>query len=309
MDLAAEPVAPAWAAIGAGLDSAGRGEGEERAPAALRSAGLLEALGAEDRGDVDARIEDGRRDPGSGLIGFGDVLEASVQLRDRVRELIGDGRQPLVLGGDCTVLIGALAGARQALDPARIGLAFVDGHLDFYDGSSSPTGECADTELAIVTGGGPRELAAIAGPVPIVEPGDVIACGYRPEPAPETVPSGEFTLELDLLDPAIEAVEAARIDDPGGLGRRIERRLAARPGRFWLHLDADVLDPNVMPAVSYPEPDGLDWEEVAALIAPLGASAALVGVSVADLNTDLDPEGRCAARLAGLIGAALSQPA
>ncbi len=308
MDLAAES-APAWAAIGAGLDSAGRGEGEERAPAALRSAGLLEAIGAEDRGDLDVRIEDSRRDPKSGLIGFRDVFAASEQLRGAVRGLIVAGRRPLVLGGDCTVLIGALAGARQALD-ARVGLAFVDGHLDFYDGRSSPTGECADTELAIVTGGGPRELAAIAGSTPIVEPSDVIACGYRPEPAPETVPSGEeFTLERDLLDPAIEAVEAVRIDDPGGLGRRIERRLAAHPGRFWLHLDADVLDPKLMPAVSYPEPDGLGWEEATALIAPLGASSALVGVSVADLNTDLDPDGRCAARLAELIAAALNQPA
>lgn len=299
------PSPPRWAAIGAGLDSAGRDQGEERAPRALRAAGLLAELDADDRGDLPVRIADSERDPASGLIGYADVLEASRRLRDDVAAAITEGRRPLVLGGDCTVLVGALAGARVAYAPKRLGLAFVDGHLDFYDGRTSPTGECADADLAIVTGGGPEELAALAGPPPIVDAAEVIVAGYRPEPAPGSVPAGEFTLERDLLDPAIEAIEAATIDDPAGLGERIERRLASGPGRFWLHLDADVLDPEVMPAVSYPEPGGLGWEQAGALIGPLGASAALVGASVADLNTDRDPGGICAARLAALVAAAL----
>ncbi len=305
MASAAEPARPRWAAIGAPLDSAGRSEGEERAPAALRQAGLLDALGATDRGDVAARIREHRRDPETGLIGYPDLLAASEQLRKAVGQVLADGERPLVLGGDCTLLIGALAGARVAEPGAAIGLAFIDGHLDFYDPHSSPTGECADTELAIVTGRGPSGLTGLAGEVPIIEPAGVIVAGYRPEPEPPSATDRPVVLERDLLDPAIEAIEAAAIDDPAALGERIERRLASGPGRFWLHLDADVLDPAAMPAVSYPERGGLSWEQTAMLIAPLGSSPALIGASVADLNSDRDPTGACAERLAALVAAAL----
>jgi arginase len=163
-------------------------------------------------------------------------------------------------------------------------------------------------DLAIVTGGGPPELAGLAGEPPIVDPARVAVAGYRPEPAPGTVPTAGFTLERDLIDPAIGAIEAAEIDDPAGLGTRFERRLSAEAGRFWLHLDVDVIDPEVMPAVSYPEPGGLDLEATLELLRPLGRSGALIGVSVADLNSDLDPDDEYARTLSGLLAAALDQP-
>jgi arginase len=294
-----------WTAIGARLDSAGEAEGEERAPAALRAAGLLAELGADDRGDIEATIATSARDPATGVIGYGDVVAASEELRLAVAAVLARGRRPLVLGGDCTLLIGALAGARARTDGA-LGLAFVDGHLDCYDGRTSPTGECADMDLAIVTGGGPRGLAALGGEAPIVDPADVAVIGFRPDPDPDTIPEGDFTLERDLVDPRIETIEAREVLDPTALGRRIERRLAAVPGGFWLHLDADVLDPEAMPAVSYPEPSGLSWEQCAALLGPLGASPALLGASVADLNSDRDPDGRYARRLTELVAAALA---
>ena len=72
----------------------------------------------------------------------------------------------------------------------------------------------------------------------------------------------------------------------------------------WLHLDLDVLDECVLPAVSYPQPLGLDWDELVALARPLVAAPGLLGVSVADFNPDLDVGGVHAGRvveaLAGL---------
>ena len=294
-----------WTAIGARLDSAGVGEGEERGPAALRAAGLIDGLDAADRGDISTTIGSSVRDPASGLIGYRDVLAASRELSAGVTAIAAAGGRPLVLGGDCTLLIGALAGARLALAGRPLGLAFIDGHLDCYDGRTSPTGECADMELAIVTGGGPGELADLAGPAPIIDPAAAIVAGYRSEPNPETVPAGPFTPERYLIDPRIEAIEAAEITDPAALGERIERQLSSAPGRFWLHLDVDVLDPQVLPAVSYPEPGGLDWEQALALVRPLGVSRRLIGASVADFNPDLDPDGRYGRRLAELVAAAL----
>ena len=68
-------------------------------------------------------------------------------------------------------------------------------------------------------------------------------------------------------------------------------------GSAWLHLDLDALDEAALPAVSYPQPDGLDWDSLVAIARPLLASQALVGISVADFNPDLDEEGVYARRV------------
>ncbi len=77
---------------------------------------------------------------------------------------------------------------------------------------------------------------------------------------------------------------------------------------FWLHLDADVLDPSVMPAVDSPDPDGLRTDELRALLGPLAASPRCVGVDVTIYDPDRDPEGAGAALLADLLESVFAQP-
>ncbi len=74
---------------------------------------------------------------------------------------------------------------------------------------------------------------------------------------------------------------------------RSARRLTERAGRFWLHLDVDVLDEAAMPATDYLMPGGLGWEELGELLAPLAASPGLAGVSLGCVNPEKDPDGRC----------------
>jgi arginase family enzyme len=142
-----------FAVVDAPLDCSGTGRGEERAPAALRAAGLVERLGARDAGEAAARIRDTRRDRDTGVVGAAELRRASKAIAARVREVLAARERPLVLGGDCALLLGVF----QALPPGS-GLWFVDGHADFLDGQSSPTGEAADMELAILTGHGPPAL-------------------------------------------------------------------------------------------------------------------------------------------------------
>jgi arginase family enzyme len=279
-----------FAIVDAPLDCSGTGRGEERAPAALRAAGLVERLDARDAGETDARIRDTRRDPDTGVVGVGDIRREAMAIAARVREVLEARERPLVLGGDCTLLLGVF----QAV-PHGNGLWFVDGHADFFDGESSPTGEAADMELAILTGHGPPGLLGPGGPP--LEPSAVVLLGHRPA---ELHP--DVARENARLDPAIHALTAPELRERGAAraGREAAARLAGRPA--WLHLDLDVLDERVLPAVSYPQSLGLDWDELVALVRPLVAAPNLIGVSVADFNPDRDTDGTHAARVVEALG-------
>ena len=153
-----------WVAIGVPIDSVGRAGGTEHAPAALREAGLVERLGIADRGDLDVRIRGEERDPETGIVGSPDVLAMTATVREAIREMVAAGERPLVLGGCCSLVPGALAGVRDAA--GAVGIANVDGHVDVYDGETSPTGEGADMPL----GGRVRARARRAGSRPRAAP-------------------------------------------------------------------------------------------------------------------------------------------
>ena len=279
------------------LDSSGAGRGEEHAPEALRAAGLRERLQARDAGGVEAaRIRDSRRDPVTGVIGAAEVRSASGAIASKVREVIGAGERPVILGGDCTLLLGVF----QALG-GGVGLWLIDGHADFHDGDLSPTGEAADMELSILTGHGPDGL--LDGDEPMLDPGAVVLLGHRPGAL-----APEVAAENARLDPAVEAHTALQIRErgPSAVGAAARARLEAMPA--WLHVDLDVLDETALPAVSYPQPQGLDWRELVGLAAPLAAAPNLVGVSVADFNPDRDPDGAQARRVVDAL-AELLRPA
>ncbi|MGK5443576.1 arginase family protein [Micromonospora sp. URMC 105] len=280
-----------WTVLDAALDSSGRSRGEERGPRALRAAGLLAALDADDGGVLDARIDDAARDPATGLIGAEQVRRAARAIASGVAAVRAAGRRPLVLGGDCTLLLGVFL----ALPPGS-GLWFLDGHPDFSDGFGSATGEGADMELSLLTGHGPDLFDRVA---PLVAPELVRLVGHRP-PGDE-----EARREAERVDPRIPQVPAVELRRRGA--GRVGRELAAEgTGPAWLHLDVDVLDPAVLPAVTYPEPGGLDWAELLTLIGPLARSGRLLGASVADLDADADPDGRYARRLVEVLAAALT---
>jgi arginase len=279
----------AWTLLGAPLDSSGAGRGEERAPAALRAAGLADRLGLHDAGDVVPPLRDPVRDPSSGVIALGRLVVASARLRDAVADVVSDGGRPFVLGGDCSLLPGALAGARLAAGP--LGLWMVDGHPDALDGATSPTGEAADMDLAVVTGRGAPSLRGLAGQVPIVPPDRVALIGHRP---PGTDPDADA--ELALIPPEVRQVTAPEVRRRGPAAVA-EATLGAVAGPAWLHLDLDVLDQDALPAVTYEQPRGLRWDELTELLAPLLADPGLTGVSLADFRPDRDPGGVYAGRV------------
>jgi arginase len=286
---------PGWVLIGAPLDSAAEGEGEERAPAALREAGLADALHARDRGDVAEPLRPPERDVRSGIIAFESLVDASAAIAEAVAESIAAGDRPLVLGGDCSLLIGAVAGARRA--GLRPGLVFVDGHADYWDGETSPTGESADMELAIIHGSGPSVLASMA-PRPLADPARTAILGHRPHELDEDVAAERERVPDEVLQLDTPSIREAGSEMAAALALE---RAGDDP---WLHIDLDALDAEALPAVSYPLAEGLGWDELEALLKPV-AAAGVCGASVADLNSDKDPDGAYARRISDLLARVL----
>ena len=111
------------------------------------------------------------------MVGIDGVLSTTDGIRRAIRAAVERGERPFVLGGCCALLPGALAGARDAIGP--VGLVYVDGHLDFYDGVTSPTGEAADMPIAVILGDGPRRGSSACGAVPVVDPPALAILGYH----------------------------------------------------------------------------------------------------------------------------------
>jgi arginase len=274
-------------------------KGVERLPEALLGAGLAESLGARRAGRVEPPPYDPRRDPGTLLLNPSGIATYSVALGDAVGLVLGAGEVPVVLGGDCSILLGCLLPLRRR---GRFGLFFLDGHADFYQPEAEPNGEAASMDLALATG---RGLAVVADPEglrPLVRDEDVVAFGIRDAEDAETFGSQR------IVDSGIELLDLAAVRR-AGTAAALERALdwLTRPELlgFWVHLDADVLDDAVMPAVDYRTPDGLTFDELATVLHAAAASGRMAGIDITIFNPALDPDGIIAAGFADAIARGL----
>jgi arginase len=270
--------------VGVPIDSVGRSGGTELAPDALRELGLPAELGADDSGDLDVRIRGEERDPETGIVGSHDVVATTGALRAAVAASISSGAQPFLAGGCCAELPGALAGARDAL--GRVGLAYLDGHLDLYDGVTSPTGEAADMPVAVALGRGPVRWVDECGGASLAAE-DTAIVGYRDKE--ESLGQGMLQPE-DLPGLTYLSVDEVRADGPRAVG---ERTAASLTAPFWLHLDVDVLDERIFPATDYLMPNGMTWDELLGALVPLASSSSLIGASLACYNPEKDGDRGC----------------
>lgn len=277
-----------------------RPSGVERLPEALLAAGLADRLGAGHAGRVEPPAYDPRRDPETRMLNPRAIAAYSVALGDAVGEVLDRGRFPVVLGGDCSILLGNLLALRRR---GRYGLLFLDGHTDFYQPEAEPNGEAASMDLALATGRGPAVVTDLEGRRPLLRDDDAAAFGFRD--ADEAAEHGSRPLPRELRGVSLAEVRRLGIE-PAVRGAVAHLTRGGGAGGFWIHLDADVLDDAVMPAVDYRIPGGLGWGELeAALRAAIGSGRA-VGLTVTVFNPSLDPDASIARALAETLGRGLT---
>ena len=266
-----------------------RPTGAEYLPEALKAAGLLKELNAEYAGRVQPSLSySPERDKRTLLLNANPIRSFSLQLAARVRDILNNNRFPVVLGGDCSILIGTLLSLRRS---GRYGLFFIDGHADFYQPQASATGEVADMDLAIVSGRGPDILTNIDNLKPLVRDEDVVVFGYRDAEQSASYGSQDVKeTNMHIFD--LSQVKELKISAAASLA--MSRLLRKELAGFWIHLDADVLDDRIMPAVDYRLDGGLGFSELCKLLSILIASTHAVGMTITIFNPLLDPDGSIA---------------
>ncbi|MFE4826615.1 arginase family protein [Streptomyces sp. NPDC056672] len=264
---------------------------------ALREQRIVQRLGAFEGGVVvPPRYDRGDWKEGDGVFNAAAIARYTPRLADRIEHHVRAGDFPVVLGGDCSIQLGASLALRRI---GRYGLAAIDGSADFrHPGNSGHVGAAGGEELAISTGRGQRDLTDLEGLRPYLRDEDVRLFGIRDY---DTDREELARLRIPTMSVG-ELREWGVAEMAGAVLQTLE--VPVTEG-FWVHLDADVLDPEVMPAVDSPDPGGLLPAELAVLLRTLVRSERCAGLNVTIYDPDLDPEGTAGALLADLIVGAL----
>lgn len=260
----------------------------------LREAGLAERLAARgdvrDAGDLAPITGDAIRGA-SGLLKECALARLVEATREAVRRSLDRGRLPLLVGGDCPVLLGPLAAGRDRHGP--VGLLLIDGHEDAWPPRQSKTGEASDSEVAIALGFVEALPEPVAQLTPLLDRHAVGMLGPRDraELAEASVKSLRESVALSLDDEAVRATGASES------ARQALAALGPGSPTFWAHVDLDVLRTEDFPAADYLQPGGLTWGELAEIVAVAVTDARCLGCSVVIYNPDLDPGRTSAARI------------
>ncbi|ASZ13394.1 arginase family protein [Chitinophaga pendula] len=257
--------------------------GVRQLPAALAAHDFNRLSGIRQSMTVAAPPYNMQLDRESGVLNADAVAAYSLLLAEKVGTVIEEGYLPVVIGGDCSILLGNTLALKRR---GRYGLFFMDGHTDYALPVHSASKAAAGIDLALVTGNGPAKLANIDNAGPYIQEEHVFSFGNR-DFDPTYV---AFIRESGIYYYDLPAVRAAGIlpVTAGFLQMVSEQELDG----FWIHLDVDVLDDAVMPCVDSREEGGLTYTELAETLQPLLASPLCAGIEITILDPTLDTDGQ-----------------
>lgn len=266
----------------------------------LLELGLDTRIGARRAARLDTPPYSGERDPDTLTLNAEAIASWSPGLADACEGVLDRGELPVVLGGDCSILLGSMLALRRR---GRFGLLFIDGHADFYQAEVNPNGEAASMDLAFATGHGHPRLTNLENRGPLVQGEDVVVFGFRDADEQRqygSQPLPGATLALDL-----QAVRTLGVAEAAA--RAMTRLCAPDLAGYFIHVDADCLDDAVMPAVDYRMPGGLSFDELSTVLSMALASGRAMGMEVTIYNPRLDHDGAAGRGLVDCLVKALGR--
>jgi arginase len=287
--------------IGVPSSAGAHGPGQEKAPAALRQAGLLGALReagleVEDLGDLPVtRFQpdpaDRKRQSRS------PVINVARQVADRVAAAVARDLVPLVLGGDCTITLGVVAGLlRQQPD---VGLMYFDGDADMTTPETTHSGIFDSMGISHLIGEGDPEVAHLGPRFPLLPPDRVTLFGFHPY---EIEPEEQRLLERSAI---VQYPVTSMADRPVALAAEALAHLEERARGIAVHFDVDVMDSAEIPLADWPHYDALSFGEAMRCLRVFVGSAKLAALVVTEINPDHDPDGLLVAQFVDAFADAL----
>ena len=283
--------------LGVPTSAGSHNPGQEKAPAAWRAAGLIGELRAagldvEDRGDLPAEpfrpVE-----PAGGLRDADRVAALARKVAAEVAAIKAAGRLPLVLGGDCTITLGAMDGSGPG------GLVYFDGDADLTTPERSGSAVADTMGMTHMLGGGSPRLARLGSRYPLLDPGQVVLFGFDPA----ELDTFEWT---ELASRHLYAAPAPAVRaDPAGEARRALAYLDRRCGSYLVHFDVDVLHTGAFPLANFPHFAGLSLDEAGACLDVFAGGEKFGGLIITEVNPGNDPSGELLRTLAARVTRAL----
>jgi arginase len=289
------------ALIGAPSSAAAFQPGSEKAPAALRAAGLVDRLKAagfevHDYGDCPPRpfADDDEHRRARNLPA---IVAGLNDLKIHAETAMKSGALVLVLAGDCAQSIGLLTGARRYYK--HLNLIWFDRDADLNTPATTPSGRIDGMVVAHIVGRGAPELVRFWGETPLVREPDVLLYGIsRLDPPEQEVltksPLRHITAEQIVAKGAEKSASDALTQSH------------ADTRDFILHLDLDVISGDDLGAVNVPASGGLSYAEVRDSLKKFAAHKNLLGLDIAQFNPDKDPDGSAAKKIVDLLVEALT---
>jgi arginase len=289
------------ALLGAATSAAALRAGSERAPAALRAAGIADRLKAAgfnvtDHGDTATYLfQPDDEHPRARNVSA--ILKSLNDLRPRVEVAVKSGALPLILSGDCISVLAAIAGTRRYY--RNVSLIYVDRDADLNLPATTPSGCIDGMVISQVIGRGAPELVRFWGEPPLVREPDVALFGFERLDPPEEqyLTASPLRRHASLEVSTVGAAAAARL--------ALERIHAAKH-EFVLHFDVDVINGEEFPWTNFPGAGGLSLNEARDALRVFAGQPNLAAIVVAGYNPDLDADGQGARKLIDFLADVLS---
>ena len=290
--------------LGVPMDLGSGRRGVDMGPSAIRIADLekrLEELGhrVEDHGDLDVMIPETQK-VGTGKLRYKKpILSVCEELMKRVDACLGEGRMPLVLGGDHSLAIGSVAGSTNyyARQGESLGLIWFDAHGDANTPETTPSGNIHGMSLAISLGFGDEDLVNLGGRSPKVQPRNAVLIGIR-----DLDPG-----ERDFLKKSGVTCYTMRDLDERGMRDVLDEGIRlASDGTVGIHMsfDLDVVDPEDAPGTGTPVWGGISYREAHLAMEMIADRATIVAMDLVEVNPVLDSQ-----NMTGILAAELAQSA
>jgi arginase len=295
------------AVIGAPMDLGAGRRGVDMGPSALRVAGLnqkLAGLGylAEDLGNVVVDQPESLPAGPANAHYLPQIAHTCARLAEMVERAAGQGRVPVVLGGDHSAAIGTVAGMSRHFrkNGHKLGLLWIDAHADMNTPDSSPSGNVHGMPLACIIGLGPPELTGIAGHMPMVDPENVAIVGLR---------SVDDIERYNVRGAGVHPFTMRDIDERGmrTVMQQAIHAVSSGTAGFHLSFDLDAVDPAEAPGVGTPVHGGITYREAHLAMEIVCDSGLMTSLEMVELNPVMDVANRTAILAVELMLSALGK--